>query len=282
MWAFAAPSDAGAVETQDQGVWDDVCGMGDDMLMENGITAAEAVDMLSQDPTPLAHDLSDAELLLPPMSSPTPTGRLDGEGARLSPSDVSGLVDTDNIDLEEFGLSRRGARPSAGETSCLSCMSHLPAGFANKRWQHNVQHPRAAAELLSSRPNPITGIMERWTVQLKPCKGAQLRLTDKGGPWFLQKIDHNGQKVRHPLSSLLFPPTFTLAVCVSGYRCSRAHRRWQGCAARAEMRRAHLPQPSCIPTASSKPTSPQCRLTTGPSTRRSALPLDGGEPLARQ
>lgn len=93
-----------------------------------------------------------------------------GEGTDTPPTWLQNdpLDALGEIDVVELGLTGPGARPCPGETQCLFCLAHLPAGPSNKRWHHNVQHPGAAAKLLSTRPHPSSGIMEGWTVQLKP------------------------------------------------------------------------------------------------------------------
>ena len=107
----------------------------------------------------------------------------------------------EEINVRELGLDGLGAHGSPGETTCLFCFQALPPGpWNNKRWHHNVQHPRAAATLLSSRPNPSSGIVEKWTVQLKPRRGPMLRLQQKAqAPWFARKVDRDGNKVRRTL-----------------------------------------------------------------------------------
>lgn len=105
------------------------------------------------------------------------------------------------VEISELGLAGPGARGCPGETQCLFCLAHLPVGPSQKRWHHNVQHPGAAAKLLSSRSSPSSGVIECWVVQLRPRRGPQLRLSSKeGAPWFLRKVDSDGNKARRVAS----------------------------------------------------------------------------------
>ena len=105
------------------------------------------------------------------------------------------------INLAELGLAAGlGARPSAGDTLCLSCLVPLPPDEFNLRWKYNVQHPRAAARRLSSRPNPRTGAIQKWTVQLRLRTGQLRLLADESrratkGAW-RPCFDSNGRRRR--------------------------------------------------------------------------------------
>ena len=123
----------------------------------------------------------------------------------------------EEINIQELGLDGPGAHGSPGETKCLFCFTSLPPGPSNKRWQHNVQHPFSAAALLSSRPNPLSGKVETWTVQLKPRRGPMLRLqANAQAPWFARKVDRNGNKVRRPqLDPLASRCTATATLCIT-------------------------------------------------------------------